>query len=716
MDNKLLATESLDEFIDALTEMRGLVALDKHLLHLLFEIKKDVPLQTQKFLTLCLSLLDDGNTRVPLNAQQFSDMWARKWNGLVTLRISTAEEDIDESNFASADDFANIITEGIQDILTNDFSAIMESRETDTTSVEDALSCPFILAKRESSAHLYFTKHFDAKCVIEQSAKILFKNGHTPADKEIENCTQKIASMCKPFGNGKQFLIKKRQAEAIIRGQTENLVITGGPGTGKTTVVLYILWNLLESHSDMLDWNIYLAAPSGKAADRMRESLIDGLARIRDEKKTGTNEPIFRKLNELESSTIHRLLRFSKSKGGFSFNREEQFPKNSIFVIDEASMIDIEMFAALLEAIPEGARIFILGDPFQLPSVDSGAVLGEILKVNESGSNFSVKLNESNRFDDRSNIGKLAAEIKTVAETKDNTKFVPHKFTTSGAVSNDSTRNPDTASDNAATTQFKDKVFYKQLETDSTPLSKKEEDKRIENFIAEWSRDFAQLPALAENIHPERTGTEASDTDHSETARRNEIWQLSLTKRILCAERRGLRGIENINKKVCSKIKSLWRAQKKKQGETIQWDDSGYFPGQLLIITKNQEMFKLYNGDTGIVVFDDNTPCLMLKKAPLQNSELTGKTRDDFVFYPLSILPEDSLTTAFAITIHKSQGSEYKHVTMFLPTKIGHPLLTNQILYTGITRAKESVTIIANDDTFKAAVTTVSERNTGISL
>jgi exodeoxyribonuclease V alpha subunit len=712
MDNKLIATESLDEFIDALTEMRGLVALDKHLLHLLFEIKKDVPLQTQKFLTLCMSLLDDGNTRVPLDASQFTDMWARKWNGLVTLRISTAEEDIDESNFASADDFANIVSEGIQDILTNDFSAIMESRETDTTSIEDALSCPFVLAKRESGAHLYFTKHFDAKCIIEQSAKILFKNGNTPTDDEIENCKQKIANICKPFSNGKPFLIKKRQAEAIIRGQTENLVITGGPGTGKTTVVLYILWNLLESHSDMLDWNIYLAAPSGKAADRMRESLIDGLARIREEQKTN-NEPIFRKLNELESSTIHRLLRFSKSKGGFSFNREEQFPQNSIFVIDEASMIDIEMFAALLEAIPEGARIFILGDPFQLPSVDSGAVLGEILKVNESGSNFSVKLNESNRFDDRSNIGKLAAEIKTVAETKDNTRFVPHTFTSSDASVNEIAPTPDKTG-NAAT--FKDKVFYKQLETDSAPLSKKEEDKRIENFIAEWSRDFAQLPALAENIHPERTGTEASDTDHSETKRRNEIWQLSLTKRILCAERRGLRGIENINKKVCSKIKSLWRAQKKKQGETIQWDDSGYFPGQLFIITKNQEMFKLYNGDTGIVVFDDNTPCLMLKKAPLQNSELTGKTRDDFVFYPLSILPEDSLTTAFAITIHKSQGSEYKHVTMFLPTKIGHPLLTNQILYTGITRAKESVTIIANDDTFKAAVTTVSERNTGISL
>ncbi|MBP5440121.1 MAG: AAA family ATPase [Fibrobacter sp.] len=706
MDKKILATESIDEFIDALIEMRGLVPLDKHLLHLLFEIKSDISLHTQKFLTLCMSLLDDGNTRVPLDALQFTDMWTRKWNGLVMLRISTAEEDIDERAFATADDFASITADSIQDLLTSDFSAIMESRETDTASTEDSLSKPFILAKRESGTHLYFTKHFDAKCVIEKAANTLFKNGSKPTDEEIAQCTEKVASICKPFGD-KPFLIKKRQAEAIIRGQTENLVVTGGPGTGKTTVVLYILWNLLASHSEMLDWNIYLAAPSGKAADRMRESLIDGLARIRDEQKTD-NERIFRKLNELESSTIHRLLRFSKSKGGFMYNHEEQFPKNSIFVIDEASMIDIEMFAALLEAIPEGARLFILGDPFQLPSVDSGAVLGEILKV-QSGKDFSVKLNESNRFDDRSNIGKLAAEIKEVAESKDNNKFVPHKFAhDSDEIGN--ARNLDETG-NAAT--FKDKVFYRKLETDNNLLTKKEEDKRIESFIAEWSRDFAKLPELAEQINPQRTGTEADDPNHSETARRNQIWQLSLTKRILCAERRGLRGIENINKKVCSKIKSLWRAKKKSQGEIVQWDDSGYFPGQLLIITRNQEMFKLYNGDTGIVVFDGNTPCLMLKKAPPQGSE---RTRDDFVFYPLSVLPEDSITTAFAITIHKSQGSEYKHVTMFLPTKIGHPLLTNQIIYTGITRAKESVTIIASDDTFKAAVTTVSERDTGISL
>ena len=714
MDKKVLATESLDEFIDALIEMHGLNPLNRYLLNLLFEIKDDISLQTQKFLTLCLSLLDDGNTRISLDAVQFTAMWTKKWNGLVTLRISSTDEEMSENDFATSDDFAGIINDGVQDILTNDFSAIMENRETDTTSAENAFGKPFVLARRPGGAHLYFTKHFDAKCIIEESAKNLFKNGQKPSKDEIEQCINKVASICKPFGD-KKFTIKERQAEAIIRGQTENLVITGGPGTGKTTVVLYILWNLLESHSEMLDWNIYLAAPSGKAADRMRESLIDGLSRIRDEQKTGENARIFRKLNDLESSTIHRLLRFSKSRGGFTFNRNEQFPQNSIFVIDEASMIDIEMFAALLEAIPAGARLFILGDPFQLPSVESGAVLGEILKV-QSGKNFSVQLNESNRFDDKSNIGKLASEIKEVAENKDNAKFVPHKFT-SGDASADGCDKSAIAPVNDIPETFKDKVFYKKLETDSAPLSKKEEDKRIEALITEWSRDFAKLPDLAESIHPQRTGTEADDPDHRETSRRNEIWQLSLTKRILCAERRGLRGIENINKKVCSKIKSLWKAQKKAQGETVEWSDTGYFPGQLLIITKNQEMFKLYNGDTGIVVFDGNTPCIMLKKAPPRNSnDESAKRRDDFIFYPLSVLPEDAITTAFAITIHKSQGSEYNHVTMFLPTRIGHPLLTNQILYTGITRAKKSVTIIANDDTFKAAVTTVSERDTGILL
>jgi exodeoxyribonuclease V alpha subunit len=130
---------------------------------------------------------------------------------------------------------------------------------------------------------------------------------------------------------------------------------------------------------------------------------------------------------------------------------------------------------------------------------------------------------------------------------------------------------------------------------------------------------------------------------------------------------------------------------------------SKYFPGQLIIITRNQEMYNLYNGDTGVIVFSEGRPYFMIKK-------------NDYLFYPLSVLPVDAYETAFAITVHKSQGSEYDHILMFIPIRKGHRVLTNQIIYTGVTRAKKSVTIVGKRDAFEYACSNVIERDTGISL
>jgi exodeoxyribonuclease V alpha subunit len=205
----------------------------------------------------------------------------------------------------------------------------------------------------------------------------------------------------------------------------------------------------------------------------------------------------------------------------------------------------------------------------------------------------------------------------------------------------------------------------------------------------EWS--FYDLPELASQIV-------VDDGDSRQAELRNAIWDLSLSRRILSAERRGIQGVEQINKAACTLIRKQWKGN----GHSLP-EYSKYIPGQLLMITKNQEMFKLYNGDTGIVVFKDNTPYLMLKK-------------DGFVFYQLSLLSSDALETAFAITIHKSQGSEYDEVTMFLPKQVGHPLLNNQILYTGITRAKSTVEIIATEKTYVSACEPPTKRDTGIEL
>ena len=397
---------------------------------------------------------------------------------------------------------------------------------------------------------------------------------------------------------------------------------------------------------------------------------------------------VYKKLKDLEGSTIHRLLKYSRSNNGFSYNAKEQFSEKSIFVIDEASMIDINLFASLLQAIPEGAKIFILGDPYQLPSVDAGAVLGEILKP-RSKKDFTVRLTKSNRFTDDSVIGNLAKEIKACAENGNamaTPAFAPHPAL-------DSTVAPDAPAKNSGTevpaqseNLPKDAVFYYSLP--AGPQTKKQETETLEKILHSWMGDFYKLPQMALEINPE----------NPDKGKCEAIWELSLKKRILSAERRGIYGVEQINMSAGKLIRD-YGAKK--------FSDR-YFPGELLMITQNQAMYKLYNGDTGIVVYKDSTPYIMLKKA--------SENETGFVFYPLSWFPTDAIEPAFAITIHKSQGSEYNHVTMFLPRQEGHPLLNNQILYTGITRAKHSVTIIATPETFKVACETVIERDTGIEL
>ena len=649
----------IDSFINDLKEMRGIAEIDKHLLHLLLEMKPGVSETTQKFLCLCFSLWDDGNTRVPLDAALFKERWSKKWNGLKTLKASQ-EESFDFDKLECS--FDEIIESGVKDLNANDFSEIVGNK------------VPLF----KEYQYLYMAKHFKAKADIQDSmARIFGKKGTDAVD----------------FKSISDMPLFPEQEDAVRRGQNENLIITGGPGTGKTTVVLYILWHVLENiikkgEADLSEYTIYLAAPSGKAADRMSESLKNGLNRVNDTLK---RTPIYAKLKDLEGMTIHRLLKYSRSDNGFSYNAENQFPEKSIFVIDEASMIDVNLFASLLQAIPSQekgdlvTRLFILGDPYQLPSVDAGAVLGNILE-SASEANFTAKLTKSVRYTDDSNIGVLAKAIKACAENQKkagpNVAFVLHPV----------------FSGKKAMVCANDAVFYYMLPESA---KKKEEQENVSRFLKNWIGDFYDLPKDVADIDPEALENPSEEL----TCQCEKVWNKTLEKRILAAERRGVIGVEQINETVGNLIKEH------SSGKNFE-SNSRYFEGQLLILTQNQAMYRLYNGDTGSVLFKDSVPYIMLKKP---NGKV-GEEKCDFVAYPLSLLPADAVEPAFAITIHKSQGSEYDHVTMFLPKQKGHPLLNNQILYTGITRAKQSVTIIATPETFKSACETVIERDTGIQL
>ena len=345
----------------------------------------------------------------------------------------------------------------------------------------------------------------------------------------------------------------------------------------------------------------------------------------------------------------------------------------------------------MLQAIPSQAegdlvtRLFILGDPYQLPSVDAGAVLGNILD-SAAKAKYTAELVKSMRFSPESEIGKLAIAIKACAD--DQKAPAPDKtFELHPVFSKKETA---AASDDA--------VFYYKL---PEAAKKKEEQGNVAKLLESWIGDFYELPEMAAKIDPE-----ALENPSEELIQQCEtVWSKTLEKRILAAERRGVIGVEQINETIGNLIKGHTKNQ------AIE-SNFRYFEGQLLILTQNQAMYRLYNGDTGIVLFKDSVPYIMLKKP----NGKTGEEKRDFVAYPLSLLPADAVEPAFAITIHKSQGSEYDHVTMFLPKQKGHPLLNNQILYTGITRAKQSVTIIATPETFKSACETVIERDTGIQL
>lgn len=643
------------EFFDVLREMRGISSIAEKMHKLLCDLQQRPALSVnaQKVLYLYLSLLDDGNTRIPLDEKLLYAKWSQKWNGLVVQAENRDEmKGVKRTcSYLNSDAFLMIIRDGVRDILSGGYKQI----------IGDTALLHF--QKTPQSCYLISSKHLEDKEHIEN----IFKSGFFKEASVGRNAIPQAKAFVRGLlREDSPIDFDDRQAEVIARGVAQNLIITGGPGTGKTTVIGFLLWKLFESDADCLNWDLYMAAPSGKAADRLTESMDDTLQEISESVRNAHPE-IVDKLAKASSYTLHRLLKYSVSKGGFTFNSNNPLPEKAIYIIDEASMIDVSLFAAFLQALPPSGnfKLFILGDPNQLPSVDAGAVLGNILEFER---NFVVKLIRSNRFNDDSKIGVLAGKI----QRGENVAFEGTAF------------NP-----RATYWMERDSVCFFDLDAERN-LTRKEELRAVESVVRKWTKTFyAPLLELASLVNPD-IPPESVTREQREVCEK--LWSVADKARILSAERRGNRGIEVLNQIV---------------SETLTQSTATHFVGQVLLFNRNQNEFKLYNGDTGIVVRSERHDQLfvMLKK------------QSKFIFYPLTYFPEDCLESAFAITIHKSQGSGYPNILMFLPTRKGHPLLNRQILYTGVTRTKkQSLTIVATPDTFKAACETVIERDTGIEL
>ena len=599
--------------------------------------------------SILFSLNDDGNICMSLNKDKLIDKWTKKLIGAKILL-----EDLGTLNIENYDYVLNKSNEVIERSLGKITAA--------------NLPCVIGLNKffQIEDDYLYIKKHDYARKSIIDSLNRLFT-------KDFENDPFDYKNAVK-----EGFKLTDGQEKVVLGGQSKNLIVTGGPGTGKTTSILFLVLGLLSSKDYK---EVYLTAPSGKAASRMKDSIKEKLSAL-NESFVASHQKMVDRIANLKRYTIHSLLSVNRTTGGFQHNAKNKLASNSIYIIDEASMIDVCLFASLLEAIPDDARVFIMGDKNQLPSVDAGAVFGELVTKKSLIENGNVhELGEVVRFKVGTPIYELANAINNEAielpqlEWKDEILQIQEE---NGAVINP--------------------VYYF-----SNPLSDqniKEKD-IIKKAVVNFGKEFYQnLQEKCTNLDPDKPEYLKELFDNS--VKRAEI---------LCAENQGIRGVETIN----ALIKSLFID--KNQPTTTD----GFYPGELMMINTNNKLLDLSNGDSGILVTfkDDKTLYFMIEK----DSELVQEEKKvdgqifklgGYMFYPFRTINRDEIDNAYAITIHKSQGSDYKNILVILPTKKGHPLLNRQIVYTAVTRTTGNTYILSNQERMLDAKNTLIVRDTNI--
>jgi exodeoxyribonuclease V alpha subunit len=446
-------------------------------------------------------------------------------------------------------------------------------------------------------------------------------------------------------------------------------IITGGPGTGKTTTVAKILAILNHSNPNI---KIALAAPTGKAAVRMKESLLNN----KDAENWGINDLI----NSLKPATIHRLLGSIKDSPDFKKNKQNPL-EFDIVIVDESSMIGTPLFAKLLNAInPKKTRLVLLGDANQLASVDAGSLFGDICLTQQQCLNdFTVEtklflnpfLNSQHQISTNSFVLKAKDNLlnEHIIELKKT-----YRYDTSSTMG----------------------IFTKAIIKGDTAIVK--EALSIKNnsleFDSEYSTSLFNSIVLKYSNYINETDT------YNALQTINDV-------RVICAIKQSKEGVYHTNERVEKVLKNHFDtlAAKSNLKNTVFNPSSDFYHNQPIIVTKNYPDLGLFNGDVGIIRKSNDDKKL---KAYFFDGEEQGKLK--------AITPGfiADCQTVFAMTIHKSQGSEFKQVLVILPKKSEMQLLTRELIYTAITRAKETATIQGTEEVLLAATARKVQRASGI--
>jgi exodeoxyribonuclease V alpha subunit len=441
----------------------------------------------------------------------------------------------------------------------------------------------------------------------------------------------------------------KQRSAAQLALRRPFCIITGGPGTGKTSTVVKILALLSEEArtAGRPAPIVRLLAPTGKAAARVLEAVQSAVARL-------DLSPEVRKDLVKSASTIHRAL-------GVLFDNPTRFRKGprerlraDVVIVDEASMVDLALMRHLVAALEEGARLILLGDRFQLASVEAGSVLFELSSalggaepVRSEASGFPavtscmVELDKSYRFSKNSGIDALSSAFR--------------EGDGAGALS--------------------------VLRRNSADLAWIEPEPRVDGYGPE--------PEYSAPLRRLLTDSFSRAMSHDEPEK---VYVALGQFRVLCAHRRGAFGVERLNEAI-----ERWL---RKAGKIPSSGE--FYRGRPVLITQNDYGVGLHNGDVG----------LCWRKSDGKVHVIFPKEGGAFRSLSPAQLPAHE--TAFALTVHKSQGSEHEEVVLVLP-EAGSQLLSRELIYTGITRAKKMMTLYASSMALTEAAERQVSRYTGLS-
>lgn len=454
-----------------------------------------------------------------------------------------------------------------------------------------------------------------------------------------------------------------QKVAVCVAARSKLSVITGGPGTGKTTTVtrlLAVLQGISQRNSNPI--TMQLVAPTGKAAARLSESIQQAKTKLPEDLRSGL---------ETNCSTIHRLLGSLPNRSEFKHNKRNKLHLD-LLIVDEASMIDLPLMCKLFEALPNSAAVVMLGDKNQLSSVEAGSVMSDICAaVTYSGQHPAYSADMFGLLNRLCGLpySDISSDAGSVLQDNLVTLQKSFRFSASSGIGN-----------LASAINRGDLVRARHLLSDN------------ENHDLAWYQN-ANLSDLIAKLLPNYkqylTCVKQGDLKGAFAALQKQ--------QVLCTQRQGAWGVNEINLKVEKELA--------KQG--IIDLSSEYYPGRPIMLTQNDHRLKLYNGDIGVIMPDPDNPSV--RKAWFLTSE------GDFKGVLPSRIP--SHDTQYAMTIHKSQGSEFDNVFMVLQKGGGISDLSGlsrELVYTGLTRAKQSFSLYADEQVLGRALAQQCLRSSGL--